>query len=105
MPRIDPAEIPREWLIEPLPSFDFDDAARYELRRMQFEPERIEKILAEVTVDVRSRWRDFIAAAIPGDALWYFYSSPETWGTLSGRAGFAIIREGVPVSGYVTFLS
>jgi hypothetical protein len=103
--RIDTTEIRHEWLIEQLPSFDLNDAARYEFRRMQFEPERIEDMVARITPDFRTRWREFIASVVPGDTLWYFRSSRESWSTLSGRAGFAIVREGVPISGYMTWMS
>lgn len=46
-----------------------------------------------------------LAGLRPGDTLWEFESPPETWEALHGRAGYALVRAGVPVDAVITRLS
>ena len=103
--KINVSDIRTDWLIEQMPTFELEAAARYEFQRMQFEEPRIEEMISTIKPDFRSRWQAFIGEARPDDSLWYFRSSRESWSSLSGRAGFAIVREGVPVSGFLTWKS
>lgn len=106
--RIDPSQISREWLIEPMPSFSAEQAARYDLRRLGVAEEGIARMLATALPRAHERateWEAFIALAEPGDALWYFSSPKESWGSLSGRSGFALVRAGAVIAAIVTAMS
>lgn len=50
-------------------------------------------------------WVSFVEQILPGDELWSFCSPKDTWDTLCGRAGYAIVRKGEPVVVYVTVLN
>lgn len=50
------------------------------------------------------KWEDF-KAAMPGDELWSFASSADSWKHLAGRAGIAIVRNGVPIQAFVTMMN
>jgi hypothetical protein len=39
-------------------------------------------------------WRGHFAQMAPGDEIWKFSSSPESWACLAGRAGIALVRDG-----------
>jgi hypothetical protein len=41
----------------------------------------------------------------PGDEVWEFSSSPDSWERLAGRAGLALVREGTVIEAYVTAIS
>ncbi len=47
-------------------------------------------------------WEDFKAAVIEGDVVCEFASPPESFEHSNGRAGYALIRDGVPVKCIVT---
>lgn len=50
-------------------------------------------------------WEALKAAMQPGDELYLFHSSPETWRALAGRRGFALVRNGKVVREVVTLLN
>jgi hypothetical protein len=50
-------------------------------------------------------WRALVAAMRPGDELWEYCSSPESWQHLAGRAGYAVVREGEVVDGILTIMN
>ncbi len=50
-------------------------------------------------------WRALVAAMRPGDELWEFCSSWESWKHLAGRAGYAVVRKGKVVSSIVTMMN
>jgi hypothetical protein len=52
-----------------------------------------------------ARWRNLVAQASDGDELWQFGSPQDTWKRLAGRTGYAIMRDGEPVTVAITFLS
>lgn len=64
--------------------------------------------LAEVRVrelvDAQSAayWQAFEVWIEPGDELRSFRSPPPSWENMMGRAGVAIVRDGVPIRAYVT---
>ena len=41
-----------------------------------------------------AEWQALKAEMQPGDELWTFTSPPETWRSLMGRAGLALMRDG-----------
>lgn len=51
------------------------------------------------------KWEDFKAAMLPGDELWTFSSPADSWQHLAGRAGIAIVRNGVPIRSFVTAMN
>lgn len=51
------------------------------------------------------QWEDLKAAMMPGDEIWTFTSTPESWGDLAGRAGVALVREGIPIKVVITTMN
>jgi len=51
------------------------------------------------------RWEEFKALALPGDEFWTFSSPPDSWEHLAGRAGIAIVRDGVPFKVITTIMN
>lgn len=52
-----------------------------------------------------AQWEELKAAMIPGDEIWTFASSPESWSDLAGRAGVALVRGGVPIKVLTTAMN
>ena len=50
-------------------------------------------------------WAQFKSQMKPGDELWEFCSSPETWRMYMGRAGIALVRKGKIMASLVTKLN
>jgi hypothetical protein len=88
-----------------LPTFDWEEAARFELGRGGLDDAVIASIIARAGSRSRAEWREFVASAMAGDSLWYYRTPPETWNELAGRSGFAIVRGGVPVAAIVIAMS
>jgi hypothetical protein len=103
--RIDAAQVPSTWLLEPLASFELDDAVRTEVRHLGVSAAAGERLAQRLTASFRDEWNALTAAAAPGDVAWYFRSPEATWAALSGRAGFALVRQGEVVAAFVTQLS
>jgi hypothetical protein len=51
------------------------------------------------------QWEELKAAMMPGDDIWTFASPPKSWEDLSGRAGVALVRGGVPIMILVTAMN
>jgi hypothetical protein len=51
---------------------------------------------------INARWEKLKAAMRPGDELWEFESSRESWEELAGRAGLCIVREGRIIDAIIT---
>jgi hypothetical protein len=49
-----------------------------------------------------ARWQELLSEMREGDELWHFSSPPKTWASLSGRAGYAVVRRGRVVASIVT---
>lgn len=47
-------------------------------------------------------WKDLVARMQPGDELWRFSSSAESWQRLGGCGGIALIRRGEVVASVLT---
>ena len=52
-----------------------------------------------------SEWEELKAAMVPGDEIWTFASSPASWRDLAGRAGVALVRNGVPIQVIITAMN
>jgi hypothetical protein len=51
---------------------------------------------------LNQEWKALLAQMIEGDELWLFRSSPESWATLRGREGIALVRKGEVIERVVT---
>jgi hypothetical protein len=40
-----------------------------------------------------------------GGELWSFFSPPETWANMCGRAGYAVVRDGEVIEAIVTMMN
>lgn len=45
----------------------------------------------------RLQWEEARLYVDPGDELWYFDNGPEKWKELCGRAGYAVVRDGIVI--------
>jgi len=61
--------------------------------------------LQHVFGGLHREWEALKAAMQPGDELYAFHSSPESWHALAGRRGFALVRNGKVVRKVVTLLN
>jgi hypothetical protein len=52
-----------------------------------------------------AKWEALKAKIVNGDELWEFSSPPESWRSLAGRAGVALVRDGEVIDSIVTILS
>jgi hypothetical protein len=50
-------------------------------------------------------WESLKASMKPGDEIWSFSSPGDDWKNLAGRAGVALVRDGVPIKTVVTVLN
>ena len=50
-------------------------------------------------------WRKLLEQMTPGDELWEFASSPESWAKMAGRSGIALVREGEIVDSIITMMN
>ncbi len=51
------------------------------------------------------KWEEFKAGMLPSDELWTFSSPADSWRDLAGRAGIALVRNGVPIRTIVTVMN
>ena len=52
-----------------------------------------------------AQWEELKGAMMPGDELWAFTSPPDSWTDLAGRAGVALVRNGIPIKILVTAMN
>ena len=50
-------------------------------------------------------WQALVSGMHLGDELWEYCSSLESWQHLAGRAGYAVVREGVVVNEILTMMN
>jgi hypothetical protein len=50
-------------------------------------------------------WRNLMQLYKPGDELWIYRSSDESWRHLAGRTGIALVRDGVVIDDVVTLMN
>ena len=62
-------------------------------------------MLLQVFGGLNAEWEALKARMQPGDELWTFASSPESWRNLAGRAGIALVRNGQIVERLVTMMN
>ena len=54
---------------------------------------------------LNAEWEALKTRMQPGDELWTFSSSPQSWRDLAGRAGIALVRNGQIVERLVTMMN
>lgn len=89
--------IPVEWLYERLDETDPEQLARRELQQLESGLDPEQALASAAFARWRQKWAAFTAQMAPGDELWFFTSSAESWQGLSGVAGYAIVRDGKPI--------
>lgn len=102
---MNPELIPDSWLIEPLSSDDYAVACRSGLALHGLETKEIDLLLQRIPVRSKERWRDMLAKKREGDQIWLYRNSPDAWHSLSGVAGFALVRSGVVIDAITTMRS
>jgi hypothetical protein len=50
----------------------------------------------------KRKWEALKAGIKPGDEIWTFAAPADYWAHLAGRAGYAVVRDGKPISVVVT---
>ena len=84
-----------EWLTVRCATVDGRDIWNDEIAALDISDEAKQQLLLEserLQRWVDERWNPFIAGYSPGDELWRFRSPDDTWFSLAGVAGYAIIR-------------
>jgi hypothetical protein len=95
--------IPESWLKERLQTTDVQDLYKRELIGSGLSDSDLRQLLSHgPSPQWVEKWRAFISQMIAGDELWFFESPPETWSSLSGRAGYALARAGHLVDSIVS---
>lgn len=51
------------------------------------------------------QWESLKAQMQPGDELWWFSTSAQTWKDLRGRAGIELVRHGKPIAVIITLMN
>jgi hypothetical protein len=54
---------------------------------------------------INDQWQALIAQMQPGDELWEWSTSPESWANLAGRAGIALVRNGEVIDSFMTAMN
>ena len=92
-----PFRVPKKWLKRKIAIEDAEKNHMVNDRRLGSEP---------VPFGFqRDAWLQLKAKMQPGDELWEFSSSEESWKHLAGRAGFCIVRQGEVIYSLVTIMS
>src|SRR5580692_3825247 len=97
-----------EWLTERCETTDARAIRLQAMASFEISDENKQKVLDKserFQKWVEERWKPFIAQMQPGDELWHFSSPPETWANMAGRAGYAIVRDGVIVHSLMTLMN
>jgi hypothetical protein len=51
---------------------------------------------------INARWNKLVAQIMPGDEIWEYTSSPESWANMMGRAGIVLVRQGEIIDDFIT---
>jgi hypothetical protein len=95
------AVIPASWLIKKTSVAEAEaDHPGMRDERAQQHPE-----LARPFGALNAKWEALKADMQPNDELWTFSSPPRTWEDLAGRAGIALVRDGIAIEIIVTMLN
>ena len=97
----------REWLQKKLETTDYVTLASDEIRSSGLVDKAAERELLDklAKAPVWPRWEESIRSMQPGDELWYYKASKESWDGLRGTAGYAILRKGEIISSLNTVRS
>ncbi len=95
----DEGPFPQDWTARPISAKDA--AAERESRWLpviakiaQNHGTDVAKQMEEQRKVSQSEWTAFLAQMKQGDELWFFSTPQERWESLSGREGYAIVRDG-----------
>jgi hypothetical protein len=93
--------IPAAWLIKKI------SIAEAEAEHLGARDERAKQHpeLARPFGALNAKWEALKADMEPNDELWTFSSPPRTWEDLAGRAGVALVRDGIAIEIIVTMLN
>jgi hypothetical protein len=85
--------IPKEWLQTPI------SVAQAEAAHPGITDDRVKRFpdAAKPFGFNNANWEALKAEMQPGDELWTYSSSPESWRQLAGRSGIALVRNGTPI--------
>ena len=97
-----------EWLTERCEDLSAREIRYDEMAELELSDENKRKLLErseqlkhwEVT-----KWNPFVADLLPNDEVWRFRSSPQTWSSFCGCAGYAILRDGQVIRTLTTMRS
>jgi hypothetical protein len=97
----DADEIPRAWLKERT------TIAKAEAANPGITDDRVARFpdAAKAFGFQNREWEELKALVLPGDEIWIFSSQTESWKHLAGRAGVALVRDGVPIRAIVTMMN
>ena len=89
----DTSMIPKEWLQKPI------SITEAEADYPGITDDRVKRFpdAAKPFGFKNAEWEDLKSEMQPGDELWTFSSSPESWQALAGRSGIALVRNGIPI--------
>lgn len=93
--------VPTEWLDERI------TVAEAERRHPGIRDERLARHpeLGRPFGGLNAEWEALKAQMEPGDELWTFLSSAESWRRLAGRAGVALLRDGTAIAVITTMMN
>jgi len=98
----------REWLTERCTTHDPRELRLQGMASLKLSDDSKQKLLDRSEPFrqwVETKWSPFIAQMLPEDELWRFRSPPNSWANKAGRAGYAIVRDGVVIDSLVTLLN
>ncbi len=84
--------VPRDWLAKEVTMAEIEAAIKSNGAKQNNE------YISRSVKNLRSMIKE-------GDTIWEFESPPSTWAALAGRKGYALVREGTVIAGFVTFLN
>ncbi len=90
--------VPREWLDQR------QDIAALEAQNTYPNDERATRFpeLKRPFGFMNKQWEALKAQMRPGDEIWTFASPPDSWRNFHGRAGVALVRDGVAIDSITT---
>lgn len=98
--------VPDDWLQSRLEDWSFEAAARQQLAEVSCTGDEAEQFIARITGRYREDWTKFVAKADqPGDEIWKFRSGRASWGSMAGRSGYVVRRQGQSIAVHITAMS
>jgi hypothetical protein len=96
-PKVRRPDIPAEWLKERISVEQAERAHSVRLEDLGPDPVPFGY--------QKNEWLELRSSMQPGDELWNYSSSAESWAHLAGRAGIAVVRNGTVVAHLVTLMN